>query len=463
MAEGDDHSRGIASVFPNTLSARLFAFASLAAVVGIAIVALVISNEYRSNAEARLNDLLTANVFNLMGSVEVSETGRLQGQPDLGDARYRLFDSGWYWSVSKVGTPSTQISSPSLSDQSIEIPPNTAFDETFQREFEVSDHNGNMLAGLEAQVFLGEGNDLYSFRITANKSALNEEINSFVQRLALILSVFAFLIIASTYLVVRLGLKPLSRATQRLGDVRTGDATRISGNFPDEIQPLIDETNALIASNNLIVDRARTQVGNLAHSLKTPLAVMQNELVRLPDKSRTLFDEQMTAMRKQVQFYLDRARISARSTTSIASTPVFPVLQKLGDVVAKLNRNKDVSIELDAVSSVCFSGEEPDLQEIVGNLLENASKYAATGLELTATYENSVLTIWVEDDGPGMDEEQIQKAMQRGGRVDEAKTGWGLGLSIIHDLVEEYEGTFDLGRSNRGGLKAIVQLPAHTK
>lgn len=463
MSESNVSKSSISALFPNTLSARLFAFASLAAILGIAIVALVISNEYRSNAEARLNDLLTANVFNLMGSVEVSEEGRLQGQPDLGDARYRLFDSGWYWSVSKVGEPSVQITSPSLSDQAIEIPPNTVFDETFQREFEIADYNGKMLAGLEAQVFLGEGNDLYSFRITANKSALNDEINSFVQRLALILTVFAFLIIASTYLVVRLGLQPLSRATKKLGDVRTGDATRISGNFPDEIQPLIDETNALITSNNLIVERARTQVGNLAHSLKTPLAVMQNELVRLPEKSHDLFDEQMDAMRKQVQFYLDRARISARSTTSIASTPVLPVLQKLGDVVAKLNRNKDVGIELDAVASVCFSGEEPDLQEIVGNLLENASKYASTGLELRAEFDNAVLTISVEDDGPGMDAEQIEKAMQRGGRVDEAKTGWGLGLSIIHDLVEEYEGKFELGRSELGGLKATVQLPGHIK
>ncbi len=461
MPEEVSSKSGIAILLPNTLSARLFAFASLAAVVGVAIVALVISNEYRRNAEARLNDVLIANVFNLMGSVEVSDNGGLQGQPDLGDSRYRLFDSGWYWSVSKVGTPSIRLSSPSLSDQSINIPPNTAFDETFQRTFSLVDQNGETLAGLEAQVFLGEGNDLYSFRVTANKSALNDEIASFVQRLALILSVFAFLIIASTYLVVRLGLKPLSRATEKLGDVRSGDATRIEGKFPDEIQPLIDETNALIKSNNLIVERARTQVGNLAHSLKTPLAVMQNELVKLPAKSRDLYSEQVSAMRKQVQFYLDRARISARSTTSIASTPVFPVLEKLGDVVAKLNRNKDVSIELDAVSEVCFSGEEPDLQEIVGNLLENASKYAATSLELSAKYENSVLTIYVEDDGPGMDSKQIDKAMQRGGRVDEAKLGWGLGLSIIHDLVEEYAGSFNLSRSQLGGLKATVELPGH--
>lgn len=451
------------SVFalPNTLAARLFGFASLVALLGIVTIALVVSNEYRRNAEARLNELLTANVFNLMGSIDVDDAGGLRGQPDLGDSRYMLFDSGWYWSVQKVGEPDNRITSVSLADRLIEVSSGVDFDETFQRTFEMQDGNLEMLAGLEAQVFLGEGNDLYSFRVTANKSFLNEEIAAFTQRLTIILSVFAFLIIAATYLVVIVGLKPLSRATKKLGDIRTGKADRISGSFPEEIQPLIDETNALISSNHLIVERARTQVGNLAHSLKTPLAIMQNELKGLPEAKGKLFEEQAGAMRKQVQFYLDRARISARSSTAIASTPVTPVLEKLGDVVAKLNRNKDVSIELDDVEGVHFTGEEPDLQEICGNLLENASKYAKFSLELSATYDDGRVMILVQDDGPGMSDEEIDKAVERGGRVDEGKTGWGLGLSIVRDLVEEYEGEFKLGTSELGGLLAEVALPAH--
>lgn len=275
-------------LLPNTLASRLFILSSLTALIGVAIVAVVISSDYRRSAEARLNDVLVANVFNLMGTFQVDNDGILMGIPDLGDSRYNLFDSGWYWSVEKVGNPDSRIMSTSLGTGKIMIPESVELDQTFQRFFDLIDKVGQDLIGLEAQVFLGEGDDLYSFRITANKSTLEEEISAFRQRLALILALFAFSIVLATYLMVRLGLKPISNATKRLGEIRLGKAEQIDGNYPDEIQPLITETNALIESNNTIVERARTQVGNLAHSLKTPLAVMQNELASLKGKQREL-------------------------------------------------------------------------------------------------------------------------------------------------------------------------------
>ncbi|MDJ0614907.1 MAG: ATP-binding protein [Rhizobiaceae bacterium] len=449
----------IGSWVPDTLAARLFLLSSCAAILGVVLAALFISSEYRNNAQARLNDILTANIFNLMGNVELGEDGKLMGLPNLGDSRYQLFDSGWYWSVERIGEPERRLASLSLADRAIVLTDGQQFDETFQRNFRMIDENGSVLQGLEAQVFLGEGNRLYSFKITANQSELDEEIFAFTQRIALILGLLAFSIIAATYLVVRLGLKPVTRATQKLTAVRNGDAEKIDGNYPDEIQPLIDETNALIESNVVIVERARTQVGNLAHSLKTPLAVMQNEIASLSPGKRNLFKEQTDTMRQQVQLYLDRARISARRSTSIANTPVFPVLEKLALVVAKLNRNTDMGFELEALQGVNFAGEEPDLQEVFGNLLENAAKYAETTMEIGSEYIDGRIIVTVEDDGPGMTPTQIQNAMKRGGRVDEGKTGWGLGLSIVRDIVEEYEGKFELDSSKLGGLRATVTLP----
>lgn len=443
---------------PNTLASRLFILSSLAAVIGVLIVAFVISEEYRRNAEARLNDVLVANVFNLMGTLELDKNGELMGLPDLGDSRYNLFDSGYYWSVEKVGDGESRAASLSLGGQKITIPSSIELDQTFQRSFEMEDRIGQMLQGLEAQVFLGEGDELFSFRITANKSSLNEEISGFRGRLALILSIFAFSIISATYLLVRLGLKPISRAVETLGKVRTGEASRIDGEYPDEIEPLIAQTNALIESNNTIVDRARTQVGNLAHSLKTPLAVMQNELPKLPKSKQPIFTEQVDTMRSQVQVYLDRARISARSSTSIANTPLFPVLEKLSSVVSKLNPSTDIDNDFDD-EGLIFEGEEHDLQEIFGNLIENAAKYASSAMKISATHSNGNLRITVEDDGEGMSAEDIKKAEKRGGRVDEGKVGWGLGLSIVRDIVDEYEGGFSLSKSSMGGLKAVVSLP----
>lgn len=443
---------------PNTLTSRLFILSSIAAVIGVLIVAFVISQEYRKNAEARLNEVLVANVFNLMGTFELDQNGELMGLPDLGDSRYNLFDSGYYWSVQKVGETSTRTASTSLSDQEIIIPSTVELDQTFQRSFEMEDKIGQMLQGLEAQVFLGEGDELYSFRITANKSSLNEEIASFRGRLATILSVFAFSIVLATYLLVRLGLKPISNAVETLGKVRRGEASRIEGEYPDEIEPLIAQTNALIESNNTIVERARTQVGNLAHSLKTPLAVMQNELPKLSQDKQPIFKEQLETMRSQVQVYLDRARISARSSTSIANTQLFPVLEKLSSVVSKLNPATDIDSNFDD-EGLIFEGEEHDLQEIFGNLIENAAKYAKSAVKISAGLSKNKLKITVEDDGSGMSAQDIKKAEKRGGRVDEGKVGWGLGLSIVRDIVDEYDGSFKLSKSSMGGLKAVVLLP----
>lgn len=443
---------------PNTLASRLFILSSLAAIIGVLVVALVISADYRRNAEAKLNEVLVANVFNLMGTFEVDQNGVLIGLPDLGDSRYNLFDSGYYWSVQKLSDEASRTTSISLSDQKIIIPSTVELDQTFQRSFEMEDNTGQMLQGLEAQVFLGEGDELYSFRITANKSSLNQEISDFRGRLALILSIFAFSIVSATYLLVRLGLKPISRAVETLERVRTGEASRIDGEYPDEIEPLITQTNALIESNNTIVERARTQVGNLAHSLKTPLAVMQNELPKLAKDKQPIFKEQVDTMRSQVQVYLDRARISARSSTSIANTPLFPVLEKLSNVVSKLNPATDIDSDFDD-EGLIFEGEEHDLQEIFGNLIENAAKYASSAMKISAGLSTGKLQIVVEDDGDGMSEQDIEKAEKRGGRVDEGKVGWGLGLSIVRDIVDEYDGSFKLSKSPMGGLKAVVLLP----
>ncbi|MGI9351964.1 MAG: ATP-binding protein [Rhizobiaceae bacterium] len=446
-------------LFPNTLAWRLFLLSSIAALAGVAAVAYFISSDYRRSSESRLEQLLTANIFNLMGSVQVDDGGKLMGLPDLGDSRYSLFDSGWYWSIEKVGEPENHLSSASLSDRKIEVPTSSDFDETFQRIFEIQEIDNRHLSGLEAQVFLGEGNDLYSFKITANKSSLENEISEFRQRLFLTLAVFALSIVLAMSQLVRFGLRPVSKATRILTEVRKGDASRIEGTYPDEIQPFIDETNALIDSNNTIVERARTQVGNLAHSLKTPLAILQNELAALPLDKQELFREQTHNMRQQVQVYLDRARISARSSTAIAKTPLTEELDRLVKVVVKLSPQVKISTKFDADGDVYFEGEKHDLQEIFGNLIENAAKYAQSKVYVSARLDGNEVIVEVEDDGPGMSSEQIQKAKQRGGRIDEGKSGWGLGLSIVNDIVDEYSGNFVLSKSELGGLKTTVRLP----
>lgn len=454
------------SLRPKTLSARLFLLSSFVALIGVAIVAFAISTDYRRNTENRFQELLAANAYNLMGTIEVDEDGTLTGFPNLGDARYTRFDSGWYWSVEKISSPAIRLTSPSLADQQILVPAGIPLDETFQRSFDLEDNAKQKLMGLEAQVILGEGNDLYSFRITANKESLLSDVRNFGRRLAIILCIFALSMVLATYFLVRFGLRPLVAATDSLAEIRAGKSQYIAGSFPDEIQPLIDETNALIKSNNVIIERARTQVGNLAHSLKTPLAVMNNELSGARSGKLKLLAEQLAEMQRQVQVYLERARISARRSTALARTEVAPVLEKLATVVGKLNPDIKFNADLQNANGLVFEGEEHDFQEIFGNLLENAAKFASSRVVVStqlASDTGDAITIHVEDDGPGMTKTEISQAQKRGNRIDEGGRGWGLGLSIVHDIIDEYDGTIHLSKSEFGGLKASVKLPGRVE
>ena len=217
--------------------------------------------------------------------------------------------------------------------------------------------------------------------------------------------------------------------------------------------------NALINSNNSIVERARMQVGNLAHSLKTPLAVLANEIVTLPGNKNKLLLEHTETINKQVKLYLDRARISARHKTSLVHCQVLPVTEKVISVISKLNPELVIQSNLTELVDVKFAGEEPDLQEVIGNLLENAAKYSKGQISISSKSSQNHFVIHIDDDGIGMTSKQIDEALKRGGRADEGKQGWGLGLSIVRDIIDEYSGEFYLQNSNLGGLRVTISLP----
>jgi signal transduction histidine kinase len=448
---------------PGTLSRRLFLLTSLWAAVSIALVAFLLSEAYRQNAQRRFAELVTANLYNLMGSVEPGSDGRLSGTPDLGDPRFGSFRSGWYWVVQSVADPSNRLASASLAGGDVPEPQDVAFDDRFQRSWTYADPDGQFLTAVEARVFLGSGNEIYSFRVTGNQGEMAEEIGQFTRTMVLLLSVFGLGFVVASFVIVRIGLRPIEGATQRLGDIRDGKADRLEGDFPSEIRPLIDETNALIESNRSVIERARTQVGNLAHSLKTPLAVLINEAQSAPPALKRIILEQAGLMQHQVQAYLDRARISARHATVTSRTEVVPALDRLVRVMEKLN--PAITIErLFERPDLVFSGETQDFEEIAGNLLENAARFARTRIVLSARRidgaKRPMLRMSVEDDGPGMTPEQAKEALKRGTRLDETKPGSGLGLSIVNDIVKEYGGDLTLEGSDIGGLAAIVLLPA---
>lgn len=447
---------------PGSLSLRLFLMTSAWAIVSVSLIAFVLSQAYRANAERRFGELVTANLYSLMGSVQIDGSGRLVERAALRDGRYADFGSGWYWTVSSLREPANRISSVSLVDRDITPPAGIALDESYQRSWTYEGNGGEQLTAVEAQVLLGPGDELFAFRVTGNRGEIAAEIAGFTRTMVLLLALFGLGFVVASFVIVNVGLRPVSVATRKLADIREGRAEALEGAFPLEIQPLIDETNALIQSNRAVVERARTQVGNLAHSLKTPLAVLTNEARNAPEELRRLISEQAGLMQHQVQAYLDRARIAARHGTVTSRTPVQPALDRMARVIRKLNPGVDLAVLVEPPGLV-FAGEQQDFEEIVGNLLENGARFARDKMTVSATadpQQPKMLLLQIEDDGPGLTEEEARLALKRGARLDESTPGSGLGLSIVKDIVTEYSGNLSLERSAMGGLAVRVRLPS---
>jgi signal transduction histidine kinase len=269
--------------------------------------------------------------------------------------------------------------------------------------------------------------------------------------------------IAINAAAILFGLRPLGQVRAALARVREGAAQTLDGRFPAEIEPLAEETNALIENNRRIVERSRTQVGNLAHSLKTPVAILLNEGRAIGGEKGRLVVDQAAAMQQQVEHYLKRARIAAQRDTVVFRAPVGEALKRLTRVMAKLNPDKELQLTLPD-REIVFAGEREDFEELVGNLLENAMKWSRKKVVVSVAEQPEPggkpgqFLLAIEDDGPGIPEERAREALKRGRRLDETKPGTGLGLSIVADLVAEYGGKLALERSPLGGLRAAVQL-----
>ena len=303
--------------------------------------------------------------------------------------------------------------------------------------------------------------------VAGDAGELNNQVAGFGASVAVTLAIFGIGLIAATLIQTRWGLRPLDRVRRALSELRSGKRARIEGDFPAEISPLVNELNAVLESNQEVVDRARTQVGNLAHALKTPLSVVINEARASRDPASLKIVEQTELMRRQVNHYLDRARIAAQSDVIGVVTEVEPVVDRLVRVMSRLHDERGIKLISDVPEGARFRGEQQDFEEIVGNLVDNACKWARTKVAVTARYrppdgidDPGLLELRIDDDGPGLTADEIEAVTARGHRLDETKPGSGLGLSIVTDLVAMYRGRLSLDRARMGGLCAIVELPA---
>jgi signal transduction histidine kinase len=418
------------------------------------------------NFDARLRAVLDG----LLANVELSADGAPGMQGQIADTRFSLPLSGWYWQVSPPKEKGVgDLASDSLLEQRL-IPLDSMLkvrDKGGVASFYMTDSEGKQLRAIEQKFKLFGDADDYAFLVAGNFDELRDEILAFRRALYGVLGLLGFGLLASILLQVRVALRPMQAMQQALSAIRGGRAERLEGEFPSEMQPVADELNLLILANTEVIERARTQVGNLAHALKTPLSVLTNEAEGSNTQLGAKVAEQTHVMRDQISLYLDRARRAARAQTIGSSCEVEPVLQALSRTIMRINRDRDVQISVTVSPGLKFRGETQDLEEMTGNLIDNASKWSNRHVSITASPMAGTngagrdwLVITVDDDGPGLPAEKRSEAVKRGKRLDETKPGSGLGLSIVTETAAMYGGNVVLGDAELGGLRVELKLPA---
>lgn len=454
----------------NSLALRLFVSATVWAVVILLITGVVLSSLYRQGVERAFDRRLGVYLRTLVADVAAPDEANGKFPSSLGEPLFELPLSGWYWQVTKLDPSKPEVRAsrslwdgglPHLRDLGI------AAGSDGSREGYVNGPEDQKLRLVERNIDLGDEGH-YLVAVAGDAAEISDETRSFDQALAITFSILLVVLLLTTMFQVRFGLAPLKRITDSLAAIRSGSAERLAGKFPVEIAPLARETNALIDANREIVERARTHVGNLAHALKTPLSVIVNEAsARGNDPLALKVQEQAAIMRDQVARHLERARLAARATVVGTLTDVMPVVTALARTMEKIHREHAIAIELRPDDSARFRGERADLEEMIGNLVDNACKWAAARVTIEVARERpdpaseaQVVRIVVDDDGCGLSPSEREQAAMRGKRLDETKPGSGLGLSIVVELASLYGGELKLGAAPLGGLRAELVLPA---
>ena len=450
-----------------SLVRRLVATSAIWILVALISVALALTTLFRQSVLRALDDRLTAVVSNIVATAEpTAEDGILPSRPPP-DPRYERIFSGRYWQIHRIdgdGLGAVAGNSRSVWDEPIELEPRVAgrIVENFGQliTYDVKGPDRQLLRVMAQAIELpGDGGRILVLAAEDRRPA-DAEVRRFAIVSIGIFLVFGVILAAGVILQVRVGLGPVFDMRDAVADVREGRSRRVEGDFPVEIQPLGDELNSLLEHSREVVERARTHVGNLAHALKTPIAVLMNETAADKTELSSLVRRQTETMSRQVDHHLRRARAAAHAKALGARCSVDEVVDDLTRTLNKIYGRDGKSIQRTGATGVVFRGERQDLEEMVGNLADNACKWAASQVTVSIGFEaGDKIFVTVADDGPGMKAEQREQALERGVRLDEEAPGTGLGLSIVVDLASVYGGELELGVAEAGGLSAKLVLP----
>ncbi|MCY1671618.1 HAMP domain-containing sensor histidine kinase [Novosphingobium sp. SL115] len=405
------------------------------------------------NFDEQLGYMLTA----MVASAEIGPDGEVFFNRPLGDQRFLEPNSGLYWQISGQGHE--DFPSRSLWDRSLRSDLDSNHVEP--RIDDSDQFDGEPLRIIQRSVILPGSNTLWEFQVAASRGEIDAQIRRIRSILIWSFLALGFGLVVMAGLQTYYGLGPLRRVRLAIARMREGGASRVTEPLPLEVQPLVLELNGLLEHSERQAEEARTHAGNLAHALKTPLTVVMNAATAKADDLADTVIREAAVMRRQVDHHLARARAVGRRAVGLSRAPVWDSAEAVERAVTRLY--PQVRLDMDGNRNAEVSIERQDLDEILGNLIENAAKYGGGSVFITidaAPADAKFCEIWVEDDGMGIPEESRTRIFDRGARLDTGKPGTGLGLAIVRDVAEIYGGSVDLRESeDLGGLLSVLRLP----
>lgn len=445
---------------PRSLLFRLSCAAALAIAIALSLAAFGLRTIFNQEIERRAAAELGQIVVALAAQVKVDASGVPSLEAPMSDPRFEKPYGGLYWQISHG---ENRARSRSLWDFSLTVPEAQHVDARWTTDLAGPDH-ARLLAVVQTITVTSPSGPDARLQIVAalDRTDLAASQQYLFRLLALSLSALGFILIVAMSIFIRLALRPFDELRSGLRRIHAGSSRTLGGRFPEEVQPVVNDLNRLIAFQDAALERARTHAADLAHGLKTPLAVLGAvaRQARHDDRSELAdpIDEQILLMGKQVDRVLARARAGVSAALSRGAIPVGPVADKIVRALRRLPDDRGLQWDCAIAGEAHFPGDEGDLTEILANLLDNARKWAATRVQLTVTQNSNHTVLRVDDDGPGLRAEQM-KQIGRGLRWDESLPGTGFGLAITRDLAEAYGGRMELERSPLGGLSVAVIVP----
>jgi len=423
----------------------------------------VLSNAFRMAAQNSFDAALQTDMDGLIAAAEADPNGGVMLAGRFLNHNFDRVYSGLYYQI-RAGTSGGQISR-SLFDKEIE-PVNQTRTGALTWGSAVGPEN-QQLRVVSRRVDLTPDNRSdaeYTFMVAGDMAAVERQTQEFNTTLFWSFTLLGLGLIAAILVQVKVGLLPLRQVSKGLAKIRDGEARRLDGKFPTEIAPLVTELNSLIQHSEEVVGRARTHVSNLAHFLKTPLSVLAAEAEAQEGTAAApladMVKRQVFSMRRQVDHYLTRARAAGSLDVLGNRTQVSAVLDDLSRVIARIHAVRGIVIDAECDDRLYFRGERQDLEEMLGNLIDNGCKWARSRVRVRCEKAGGRLVLTVEDDGPGLSAQQRSQVGERGERLDESVPGTGLGLAIVRDISKLYGGFFTLDESSLGGVLARLELPA---